>query len=330
MPRKKRSKKELEFPLLKKLSGEDIFNQREKVSIPDFVKFNLKHKLRDYQKHALENFIISQEKYGLNHLLFNMATGSGKTDLMAALILLMYKYGYQEFLFTVNTNAVISKTRENLVNEYSAKYLFNSPISIDGERVEIQEVSSFPINKEPGVIYLKLTTIQTLTNELNNPIENGLTETDLQKHEIVILADEAHHLSATTKAKNKPKKSKEDLNTISWENTINKILYSNSNNQLLEFTATLNWDDERLYEKYKDKLVYKYDLGHFIQDGYSKNVYRLQANSDDETKMLNAVLLSQYRKYIAQRYNIKNFKPVILFKSNKIAISKEKIRYLKA
>lgn len=319
MPRKKRNKKELEFPLLKKLSGEDIFNQREKVSIPDFAKFNLKHKLRDYQKQALENFIISQEKYKLNHLLFNMATGSGKTDLMAALILLMYKYGYQEFLFTVNTNAVISKTRENLVNEHSSKYLFNSPISINGERIEIRAVSSFPINKEPGVIYLKLTTIQTLTNELNNPIENGLTEADLQKHEIVILADEAHHLSATTKEKVQDK----TPDSVSWENTINKILYSNRNNQLLEFTATVNWDDERLYEKYKDKLVYKYDLGHFIQDGFSKNVYRLQANSDDETKMLNAVLLSQYRKYIAQKNNINDFKPVILFKSNTITSSKE-------
>ena len=71
------------------------------------------------------------------------------------------------------------------------------------------------------------------------------------------------------------------------------------------------------------KLVYKYDLGQFIQDGYSKNVYRLQANSDDKTKMLNAVLLSQYRKYVAQEHGIDDFKPVILFKSNKIAISKK-------
>ena len=37
--------------------------------------------------------------------------------------------------------------------------------------------------------------------------------------------------------------------------------------------------------------------------------------------MLNAVLLSQYRKRIAQSLGIMDFKPVILFKSNKIAVS---------
>ena len=75
---------------------------------------------------------------------------------------------------------------------------------------------------------------------MNSPVENGVTETDLQKHEIVILADEAHHLSATTKARSKSKKSKEDLNTISWENTINRIFEANPNNRLFEFTATVN------------------------------------------------------------------------------------------
>ena len=59
MPRKKKNKEELKFPLLEKLNGEDIFNQREDISIPDFVEFNLKHKLRSYQRQALENFIIS-------------------------------------------------------------------------------------------------------------------------------------------------------------------------------------------------------------------------------------------------------------------------------
>ena len=38
--------------------------------------------------------------------------------------------------------------------------------------------------------------------------------------------------------------------------------------------------------------------------------------------MLNAVLLSQYRKRMAIQEGVKDFKPVILFKSNKIAVSK--------
>lgn len=320
MPKRKKKEK-LDFPLLNLLSGEDLLRQYKSATVPDFIKFNLKHKLRGYQKSALENLIIAYKEKRLNHLLFNMATGSGKTDLMAAIILLMYKFGYQEFLFTVNTNAVLAKTRENLINSTSLKYLFKQSITIDGERIEIQEVNNFPLNKERGVIYIKLATIQTLTNELNSPVENGMTEVDLKKHELIILADEAHHLSASTK--NKKKRGKKDNEIISWENTINTILDANKNNQLFEFTATVNWNDDSLYAKYKNKLVYKYDLGQFIQDGYSKNVYRLQANSDDETKMLNAVILNQYRKYIAKDHGIVDFKPVILFKSNKIDTSKK-------
>ncbi|MCT8395773.1 restriction endonuclease subunit R, partial [Weissella soli] len=51
-------------------------------------------------------------------------------------------------------------------------------------------------------------------------------------------------------------------------------------------------------------------------------IARLQANADDNEKMLNAVLLSQYRKRMAIQAGVGDFKPVILFKSNKIDVSK--------
>lgn len=63
-----------------------------------------------------------------------MATGSGKTDIMAAIMLYMYaELGYQNFLFVVNTNSVISKTKENLLNPASKKYLFASNMVINGQ-----------------------------------------------------------------------------------------------------------------------------------------------------------------------------------------------------
>ena len=65
-----------------------------------------------------------------------------------------------------------------------------------------------------------------------------------------------------------------------------------------------------MYEKYKDKIIYKYDLSRFMEEGYSKNVFRLQANNDNMQKLLNAVLLSQYRKRIARKLSIPDFKPV--------------------
>ena len=59
-----------------------------------------------------------------------------------------------------------------------------------------------------------------------------------------------------------------------------------------------------------------------MNDGYSKNVLLARANEDDESKMLNALLLSQYRKYIAKEIDLE-IKPVIMFKSQKIALSKD-------
>lgn len=287
---------------------------------PDYIKHNLKHQLRDYQKQSLYNLNYTQKDDHVasrfNQLLFHMATGSGKTDVMAADILYFYhEFGYQNFLFVVNTNAVIAKTRENMLNVQSPKYLFSQPLSIDGETIELREVTRFPTNIEPGVIYLRLTTIQTLANELNTPRENGLTYGDLEKQKLIILADEAHHFSAGTK-------SKADQKNKAWEYVLDRIRQANKANRQLEFTATIDLNNEFIYEKYRDKIIFQYDLKEFQNAGYSKKIARLQANADDNEKMLNAVLLSQYRKRMAIQAGVKDFKPVILFKSNKIAVSK--------
>lgn len=283
-----------------------------------YIDENLKHTLRQYQQVALFYLDWSQrqenadEKY--NQLMFNMATGSGKTDIMGAMILYYYKeFKYTNFLFVSNTAAVVDKTRDNFINNISSKYLFSAPINIDGEIVDLKSVEAFPVNQEPNTIYLKLTTVQSLSNELNDPQENSLTFSDLKKHKIIILADEAHHFNAQTK--------KRQHEENSWENLLDRIRNSNKANRQLEFTATIDIDKEDVYEKYKYKIIYKYDLSQFMEDGYSKNVFRLQANNDNMEKLLNAVLLSQYRKRIAQKLNIPDFKPVLLVKSNRIKTS---------
>ncbi len=59
-------------------------------------------------------------------------------------------------------------------------------------------------------------------------------------------------------------------------------------------------------------------------DGYSKQVKRIETSASDEDKMLNVVLLSQFRKYRACLEGVTStFKPVILFKSPKVAVSLE-------
>lgn len=317
MAKKKQPK---ELPLLEEIKDFQQISLLETdealdYKVGNYIKDNLKHNLRPYQSQALYALNYTQtrsKKY--NQLLFNMATGSGKTDTMASVILYMFvEYGYQNFIFVANTNAVVSKTRENLLNDNSPKYLFNTPINIDGQRVEIRAVNRFPVVQETGTIYLKLTTIQSLANELGSSRENGLTYEELKKNKLVVLADEAHHFNASTKSQKVEEKS--------WEILLDKVRNSNSENRQFEFTATIDINKELVYEKYKDKIVYKYDLNEFMNEGYSKNVYRLEAQNKDCVKMLNAVLLSQYRKRIAKREGIENFKPVILFKSNRVANS---------
>lgn len=321
----KKKARELVLPIvheIKDYTSDFLKNDepRHAFVYPDYIKHNLKHQLRDYQKQSLYNLNYTQKDDHVasrfNQLLFHMATGSGKTDVMAADILYFYhEFGYQNFLFVVNTNAVIAKTRENMLNVQSPKYLFSQPLSIDGETIELREVTRFPTNIEPGVIYLRLTTIQTLANELNTPRENGLTYGDLEKQKLIILADEAHHFSAGTK-------SKADQKNKAWEYVLDRIRQANKANRQLEFTATIDLNNEFIYEKYRDKIIFQYDLKEFQNAGYSKKIARLQANADDNEKMLNAVLLSQYRKRMAIQAGVKDFKPVILFKSNKIAVSK--------
>lgn len=293
---------------------------------PTYIQDNLMDKLRPYQAQSLRYLHYTQSNQDANkiyrHLLFNMATGSGKTMVMAGAILYLFKeHHYQNFIFFVHTDAIIQKTKENLLNPLSAKYLFNQPIEIEKETIFIEAVEQFPIIPQKNTIYLKLSTIHKIHDELKAYKENCVTYEDLKEIPLVLLGDEAHHFNAGTKAKNKSSKEYEE---ITWEHTIENILSLRPENRLFEFTATINLDNKDIYSKYKDKIIYQYDLKQFMLDGYSKKVMLLEADQNDNDKMLDAVLLSQYRKMIAIKHNITPFKPIILFKSSQITISKVK------
>ncbi|EGO5081051.1 DEAD/DEAH box helicase family protein [Enterococcus faecalis] len=313
------------FPLIEQanLAEKDLFNAHQGYTIPEYINANLLHTLRHYQDEAIRNYHYTQTqiKPSPQHVLFNMATGSGKTDLMAGLILYLYQeYNYRNFLFTVNTNSVLMKTKDNLVNKNSDKYLYQDKIEIDGTQISIVEVERFPRIQQENTIYIKLSSVQKVSDDLFVLKENTMGLSDYERQPVVILADEAHHYSASTKSE------KEAENT--WESAINKILNvrneQEQKNLLLEFTATVDFDKEVIYDKYRDKVVYRYPLSKFMFDGYSKQVKRIETSASDEDKMLNVVLLSQFRKYRAYSEGVTStFKPVILFKSPKVAVSLE-------
>ncbi|MGC8341038.1 DEAD/DEAH box helicase family protein [Pantoea ananatis] len=329
MPKKSTSigSQALLFNRLKQFDEPGLF--QDNYETPGYIQANLKDMLRPYQHGALRYLHYTQRKreeaqLHYRHLLFHMATGSGKTMVMAGVILYMFKeYGYQNFVFFVHTDAIIQKTRENLLNPQSPKYLFSQTMEIDGENIMLAPVETFPSVPERNTIYLKLTTIHKMHDELNSYRENSITLEDLKETPLVLLGDEAHHFNAGTKAKGKMKSSKE-YEELTWERTIDSVLALHPENRLLEFTATIDLGQKEIGQKYRGKIVYQYDLKQFMSDGYSKKVMLLEANQNDSDKMLDAVLLSQYRKLTAADNGITGFKPVILFKSNKIAISKEK------
>lgn len=314
----------LEFPLIKEAKEEEnsLFSDHQGYEVPGYIDENLLHNMRDYQQAAIRYYHYSLSKtLPPQQVLFNMSTGSGKTDLMAALILYLYKeQGYQNFLFTVNTNSVLMKTRDNMVNQLSEKYLFADKIEIDGKRILIKEIDRFIPHPQKNTIYIKFSSVQKVSDDLFILKEGKMGLSDYESDPVAVLADEAHHYSASTK------KEKDDENT--WELAIDKILHARDDEQqkniLLEFTATVEFDKRAIYDKYKDKVVYRYPLSSFMMDGYSKQVKRIETSVNDCEKMLNVVLLSQYRKYRAQAEGVTGvFKPVIMFKSPKVAISKE-------
>ena len=293
--------------------------------IPNYLLSNLspKFNMRDYQEEAFRYFITYLETPTLHnnnqtHLLFHMATGSGKTYIMAGAILHLYKKGYRNFLFFVNDKNIIEKTKANFLNKYYSKYLFNEKILIDGNEIEIKEVDNFT-KRNDNSINIKFTSVQKLHKDIDKVKENSITIKDFEDNKVVLIADEAHHINSD--AKNN-KNEEEIKNNKSWEKTIKSILNANKENVLLEFTATCELKNKAVLEKYKDKIIFNYYLLKFRDDGYTKEFYNSASNYDALDRTIRAMLLSQYRLELFKKYGY-DVKPVILLKSFRIEKSKE-------
>ena len=298
-----------------------------KPEMPESITQNLnpEFELRPYQEDAYASFIhyFNNDLPGKEkplHLLFNMATGSGKTLIMAGLILHLYEKGYRNFLFFVNSTNIIEKTKDNFRNPRSSKYLFSENIHIEGEHVEVAEVENFEGINEKS-INICFTTIQKLHSDLTTEKENALTFEDFAKKEIVLLADEAHHINVQTRAQQLELDLKEQK--PSWENTVERIFNANTNNLLLEFTATHDYENPNIVDKYRNKIIYRYDLVSFRNDRFSKDVVLVHSDLDPQSRILQALILNQYKEEVAAKNGI-NLKPVILFKAQRtIAQSQE-------
>ncbi|GAA7702720.1 DEAD/DEAH box helicase family protein [Helicobacter pylori] len=251
--------------------------------------------------------------------MFEMATGSGKTLVMAGLILECCKQGYQNFIFFVNSTSILEKTKLNFTDSVSSKYLFSENININDENTEIKSINNLN-ESHNNAINIYFSTIQGLFSLFTKAKENAITLEDLKDQKLVFLADEAHHLNTETKKKLNDSEASEKRN---WESVVKLALEQNKDNLLLEFSATIP-NEKSVEEKYKNLKVATYTLKEFSEDKFCKNIYSLSyENKELETRFLGACVSSLYKELLAQHHNIENFKPCILFKSERIEDSKK-------
>ncbi|MCQ2861765.1 DEAD/DEAH box helicase family protein [Helicobacter pylori] len=292
----------------------------EEIELPTYITSNLKKELRDYQKKAIYNYLEKRQSHPTQkHFMFEMATGSGKTLVMAGLILECCKQGYQNFIFFVNSTSILEKTKLNFTDSASSKYLFSENININDENTEIKSINNLN-ESHNNAINIYFSTIQGLFSLFTRAKENAITLEDLKDQKLVFLADEAHHLNTETKKKLNDSEASEKRN---WESVVKLALEQNKDNLLLEFSATIP-KEKSVKDKYENLKVITYTLKEFSEDKFCKNIYSLSyENKELETRFLGACVSSLYKELLAQHHNIENFKPCILFKSERIEESKK-------
>ena len=306
----------------------DWFGRRNilRLNLPDYFATGLSpsRPLRPYQQDCFKYFLAYMNpdsdfdgKQARPHLLFHMATGSGKTLIMAGAMLYLYEQGYRNFLFFVNHTNIVEKTKDNFLNAGSSKYLFAQQIEVNGERVEIRKVDNFQ-GTSPDCINLCLCTIQGLHADLNSEKENSVTYEDFTDQPVVLISDEAHHMNAWTKSGKKTQEEQQHIKN--WEQTIANIFEKENGslpNILLEFTATADFENPAIKQKYENKVIFDYRLKKFREDLYSKEVEVVESDLEPLDMALQAMILSQYkRKLFADIHQ--HIKPVILLKSKTI------------
>ena len=299
----------------------------DRIPLPDYFETSLSRTLRPYQEECFRNFLMYigndfDGKQARPHLLFHMATGSGKTLMMAGAMLYLYEQGYRNFLFFVDSTNIVEKTKDNFLNTSSSKYLFAPQIVVNGSRVEIRKVENFQ-GANNDCINLCLTTIQGLHTDLNSERENALTYDDFSDQPVVLISDEAHHMNAATRRG--AAATADDEHTKDWETTVMRIFNKDNGellNVLLEFTATADLTDPAIAAKYENKVIFDYPLKKFREDFYSKEVEVIESDLAPLDRALQAMILSQYKRKLFADIK-QNIKPVVLLKSKTIAANKE-------
>lgn len=285
----------------------------------------LKHTLRPYQMEALAAFQLFRRdgfdsrslrqntrqetkdetgnKIEWHKTGFEMATGSGKTLLMGAIIMDLWFKGHKDFLILTPNTILFDKTIENFTPR-TVKSIFGDGWNLTYNMVtgnsyrdktcnyEKERQISFYVfnmqkfyekassnNKKDGVDTMKGVPY------LRRPLEESLWRDESGTHTIsfaeflrekrpVIISDEAHHYQQST-----------------TKEAILELLPS----MVLEFTATSI--ERGGSENYGQDNLYKYPMQRYIGEGYGKRIFAVGCGASDE-KITDAVTESDKHKLI--------------------------------
>lgn len=201
-----------------------------------------------------------------------MATGSGKTMVMAMSIAWAYLNGYSKHFLLLSPNLIVM---ERLKQDFENLSIFKKypiiPKDLKND-FNLQVIIQGQNENESGKAILYLTNIQQLYEkdrgsqdrnavgkmlfkefEKENLYKNTLLKKIVSKKDIIIMNDEAHHSIADA-----------------WSNIINELIFKNTKIVLqLDFSAT-----PRFYASNKPfpHTVYNYPLKDAIKDGIVKGI----------------------------------------------------------
>lgn len=258
---------------------------------------------RSLKQKTLQEVEVDGKKIQWNKVGFEMATGSGKTLLMGAIIADLWHRGYKDFLILTPNTILFDKTIENFTPR-AVKSIFGDGWNLTYNLVtgnsyrdktcnyeEDRDISFYVFNMQKfydkGTSNNQKDGIDTMKGVpyVRRPLEDSLWRDKSGNHTIsfveflrerrpVIISDEAHHYQQ--------KKTKEAI--LDFLPSV-----------VLEFTATSIEKGES--ESFGQDNLYKYPMQRYISEGYGKRIFAVGCGSSDE-KITDEVTESDKQKLV--------------------------------
>jgi type III restriction enzyme len=324
--------KKTEQPFIKLLENDLAFDfryyQKQALAILD-IFWNAPEDYYPPKKDAIEEV----DGHNIPFYCFEMATGSGKTLLMAANVLYLLNKGIKDIFIIVKGKTIYDKTiREFDIN--NKKSIFNKAMDykynlITGENYQNRS-SNYDENADFNLFVFNIEKFfeksgQTggKTMRVTKPWEESVWRDAqgytislvdfLKQKKIAIITDEAHHYQNKT------------------SNDIIKLFYPEV---VLEYTATAQVTDTK---KKIQKRVYVYPVKQYIKDGYGKKIRAYgfdpiqgtievqdQVNDTDKERLILGILTHLVKKKALNE----QLKPILLLKCRSINHSNELFKYI--